>query len=687
MFPILSPRPAFAGAALALALASARVGHLPAAPVPASPLVDPEATAGARRASPAKPASAAASKPPADPPLPTTGTVILANWSGGKYTTDDLSSTLAWRRPPSASGQTVGGLLTGPRETLRKVVRDLVYEQAVLAKARAAGIDENTTEIAARLEDARANAVNRVIMERDVVPRILKTDQRAARDYYEQNKATLFTLPGRLLVRNLHFPTYREFVAGEGDTLTSIAKSIAGDESAKRGILRGDSLHYPRIPVTPGVPAVEPKVGEKLLVPLPAATAATARDSAEAARRELETGAAIEAVAARHPGVVTPLGGKPYPPEAVDMPRPEYTAAVKAMEAGTSVSPVLALPTGYSVLLAAVRTSTVTQTFEQVQDKANKAVAGDTDRRTKTNEQIRRELFEEMRARHNLTVDEAILKRKDHGGTDPLVGTTPIATAPGFVFTLDEYLAELRVTERSWSAMGFDERMDVVKSARPVTRFLFRKQAEQEGLGRLPAIQGELASKAVIEITAAYLRQRQVDIMKAADETAFREFHKTHVDRYTSPSRVTLREIAKRVNYNQPEETRNRDIEKAKAALVSLKATLKTKEDFERAARRESESIATRSRGGLVGTVDVGYRGDILKNQVVQLKPGEVGDPILIGSEILLLRVDSVEPPVVRPYEEIANRVKQDYFREVPMKTLDEFRDQTLAEAGYKLAI
>jgi parvulin-like peptidyl-prolyl isomerase len=159
------------------------------------------------------------------------------------------------------------------------------------------------------------------------------------------------------------------------------------------------------------------------------------------------------------------------------------------------------------------------------------------------------------------------------------------------------------------------------------------------------------------------------------------------LDRFTGVKRVTVREITKRVNLALPDDQRKQAIEDAKKELNTIRGKVRDLSDFEQLARRESAAISSRSRGGLLGTVSIEFRGELFKNQLLQLKPGEVSEPFLYGAEVVIVRLDEVIPAEVQSFEEALPRVRQQYRREVMPKLADEERDRVLQEAGFELKI
>ena len=146
-----------------------------------------------------------------------------------------------------------------------------------------------------------------------------------------------------------------------------------------------------------------------------------------------------------------------------------------------------------------------------------------------------------------------------------------------------------------------------------------------------------------------------------------------------------MREITKRVNQSQTPAERAKATEKAKEELTALRKNISTAEDFEQIARRESQSIATRSRGGLIGEVSPDFRGPTVRNVIEQLKPGEISEPFLYGTEVQMLKMDARTPAVPKPFEEVARQVRNDYNKSIPGQSEADKREAVLKEVGFTL--
>lgn len=610
--------------------------------------------------------------------------ITLATWDNGTFTSQDLSSTLALRRPASAGNFSAADLLAGQKERLANVVRDLVYELVLYRKATGEGAGAKAPEIATRLDYHRDLLLFQRMYERHAMPLLLTAERKDARAYYEENKERLYTVPGGLSIRAFKIPKHLPYETREGDTLTSIAANISGNPASASRILRGKDVPYFRASQSPGVPTVALKPGEQLLVPMDADGLTSAARVAREFREALTSGQSPDQLLNEYPQIEAALNNTPYTPDPEGM-LPEVVKFIYD-DNSTTVSEVFDTPWGYTVVQIADRQTTRVLSYEEAEERIYSAIGKDRARQLKHMDDVRRALYEKFAPKYGLKLHEETLKRKDYGGADPLTGSTPIISGDDFTFTLDQFLADMRPVDKTWASTSFEERVNDAKSSPEVLKFLFRKEAEATGVDRLPDFKREMESKAIIEVTRAYLEKQREQLTNPSDEE-LRQYYQKHIDKYTSEPRVTLREISKRVNLNAPDEVKERNIENKKKELAALKEKLKSQADFEQAARRESEAISTRSRGGLVGTVPAGFRGAAFANQIAQLQPGQISDPFLYGAEVMIIHLDSREPANVVPFEDAFPRVKRDYSIEVPGKAMDAQREKTLKEAGFQLKL
>jgi parvulin-like peptidyl-prolyl isomerase len=620
--------------------------------------------------------------------LRTTETVVIARWNGGELTNTQLSATLQMRRPRSAGDMPVAQIFSLQPQRQREIVKDMAYELILFDKAKAEGITEDTPAIAETLKNYRHQALARLYYQREVEPQLQQLDEKAARAYYEAHKE-LYVTPAQTMAIDLHLSTYRMYTAKAGDTLDKLAEETGATTGSATPILRGVPPFYPRMPISKAkaeVPVLPLKEGERLLLPLSAdEISSKSKLAQELHKRALagETAGDLLEKYSEH-GELAP-GPKMFPVE-TSLASPEIKAAV-ARARDTSVTDVVRTPYGFDILFLLDRSTTQTQPFEEVREKLVTELTSDTESVKQTVEKKRAEVMVRLAKQFGLQLNEDVLRRKDYAGADPLTANSAIATAENFTYTLEEFLHDLQPTGKSWQNMTAEERIDFARNSPAVASYLIERAAINAGLDKTPRFAEEMHSKAVLEVTSEYLREKLQKQVSTVTDADLRAYYNDHIDRYTSPSQVIVREITKRVNLTLPPDRKVAAIEEAKKALADVRSKIHSQADFEQFARRESEAIATRSRGGLLGRVSENFRGEMFRNQLQGLKPGEITEPFLYGNEVMIVRLDERTPPTVQSFEEAFRRIRDDYMREVPRKKTEQFRDRILEEAGLKLLI
>lgn len=615
-------------------------------------------------------------------------TLPVAQWDGGQLTNTEVSATLATRRPSNIR-------ITDPEQFAHmghpqqvETVKQLAYEQILLQEARAAGITEESPAVKQIVDAQEEQVLNRLYYTEKVMPEIQKLADQAALEYYEKNKETKFTRPGHDVIRILHVSTLEKATANEGETLEDVARRVNGSAEGAVRIQSATPPHYPRTPA----PGLEDKVlsspltaGEELLVPMNADKVSSATALAGNLRSQLLAGKSPDELAVTHE---TDFQVSATQPLKISEELPyfdELKAAAKALSKSTTISQVVKTPVGMDILVLQDSRSTETLPFEDVKNYIMQEVEQDETYRRETVEKVREQTLDYLWKTYNVKVNEEAISRPNHMGTDPLSSSTVIAEADGFQYTLSQYLQDLRLTGKDWGQLTRQERMDILRIAPGLNAYLAAKAARAAGLDQSEDYKQFVKSITDSEMVAQYLKTRsKLESNRVTDEQ-LRAYYTDNIDKYTSPAQVTLREITKRINLTLPPAQKQQDVEKAKKELEEIRSRIKSQEDFAQLARRESESISTRSRGGVIGTVPDNYRGETFKNVIRQLKPGEMSEPFLFGSEVLLLRMDDRIAPTVQPFETVRRQLMLDYARSVPKSQRDQERTRTLEKANFKL--
>lgn len=614
--------------------------------------------------------------------------VVLARWNGGELTNIEVSSTLAAARPPDL--RTVGpeqfSMLS--RKQQIETIKDLAWERVLLQQARDAGINETSPEVANTVAAQEESLLNRLYYQQEIMPRLDEMTVEAARSYYDDNKDRLFTKPALTVIRALHVSTYEMVTAEEGDTLSEIAEAVSGDAANAALIREATPPFYLRqapIELEDDVLSSPLKGGEVLFVPRNAEGISSATAFAKTLRDQIANGKSMDEIVAETKDSdfqVTATEPIRFLAEAGFW--DELTAAAANLKE-TSISQVIKTPAGLDIIALQDAMTTEVIAFADVQDQLIGQVTNDETQRRQTVEKTREETLTRLWKKYGVTVNEEAVGRPNYQTPDLLSTTTAIASAGEFKYTLSQFINDLRMTGKDWGQLTKEQRMDVVRVAPSLTNYLTSNEARALGLDKNPEFTRMIKSITESEIVSLYRKGIQKPEDKRVTDDELRAYYNDHLDNYTSPAQVTIRELSKRINMTLPPAAKAEAVEEARNSLTEIRSRIKNEEDFAQLARRESEAISTRSRGGLIGTVSEDFRGAAFKNQLRQVKEGEVSEPFLYGSEVMIIRLDNRLAPTVQPFEEVRRLVIQEYARTVPPAMKNEEREQALEKANFKI--
>lgn len=611
--------------------------------------------------------------------------IPVAKWNGGELTNHEVSATLAIRRPANIRITSPQHFASMGRSQQVETIKQLVYERVLHQKALEAGIDENHPEVAARIKAQEEDILNRLYFSEIITPEIDRLTEQVAQDYYQKNKHEMFTRPARDVARALHISTYEMVTVEEGDSLEALAEAITGDSSAAERILSGNEPYYLRQTPTElqdRVLSSPLRAGEVVFVPFGDDRIASATAHAENLRREILAGKTIDQLTTSADDYVVSA----TPPLQISADLPYYDELVKAAETlkETSVTEVVRTASGLNILVLQDRETTETVPYDNVREYILQQVQSDGTYQREAVEKARERTLDELWSKYNLQINTEALSRPNYLGSDPLSTSTIIVQTDGFEYNLAQYLSDLRLTGKDWSQLTRQERLDLLQMAPSIVSFLAVTESKAQGLDKTEDYQETMKGIAISEIVAQYQKTANQAANQVTTED-LRAYYNDNLDKYTSPAQVTIREITKRINLTLPPSQKAQAIEEATESLNEIRSRINTLDDFINLARRESESISTRSRGGLLGTVSDDFRGNAFKNQLKHLEPGQVSEPFMYGSEVMIVRMDSRIPPTVPPFENIRRQVTLDYSRTMPAVRREQERERTLKEAGFEL--
>jgi len=166
-------------------------------------------------------------------------------------------------------------------------------------------------------------------------------------------------------------------------------------------------------------------------------------------------------------------------------------------------------------------------------------------------------------------------------------------------------------------------------------------------------------------------------------ETEGRAYYESHMNEFTTPQSVTLREILVSVpSDNRGVNAAADDDAKAKAEELRTRV-VSGKESFDKLAAEVSQS-PSKANGGLIGPLSIADITPDLRKIVDSLKTGDVSQPIRTARGYQLLKLEAKTDAQIMPFDQaqaqISERVFTDKRKGEYLKYLEKLRAQAIIE-------
>jgi parvulin-like peptidyl-prolyl isomerase len=178
------------------------------------------------------------------------------------------------------------------------------------------------------------------------------------------------------------------------------------------------------------------------------------------------------------------------------------------------------------------------------------------------------------------------------------------------------------------------------------------------------------------------VQQNEVVNKVAMTEEEARSYYDSHLQEFTTPAAITLREILVAL----PADPRGINVaadEAAKSRADAIRARALAGESFEKLAAELSEA-ASRANAGLIGPINLDDLSADLRKIIDAMKVGEVAEPLRTARGYQILKLESSTPKRVTPFEQareqIASSVIDDKRRREFLKYLEKLRSQAIIE-------
>ena len=170
-------------------------------------------------------------------------------------------------------------------------------------------------------------------------------------------------------------------------------------------------------------------------------------------------------------------------------------------------------------------------------------------------------------------------------------------------------------------------------------------------------------------------------------EEEARQYYLTHKNEFVEPASVTLREILIDVPTTTSKGGQSTISvaaqDQAEEKANALRTRILAGEDFAKVAA-EASSSPSKANGGLIGPINLAEVSTALQDMINKMKPGDITPPIRTNRGVQILKLESVKPASIQPFESVrdlvADKVHDARQQTEVRKFMSKVRGQALIE-------
>lgn len=180
------------------------------------------------------------------------------------------------------------------------------------------------------------------------------------------------------------------------------------------------------------------------------------------------------------------------------------------------------------------------------------------------------------------------------------------------------------------------------------------------------------------QMLAGQVQQVQVLGRVTITDVEAREYYDSHIEEFTDPATVTLREII----VAAPEDpTANMLADRrAREQAEAVRQRVVDGEEFE-ALVAEVSVGQSKGNGGLIGPFQLNEVAESIREMIAGLEPGGVSEVRRTTQGYQILQIAELIDDVIRPFDEVRNEISERAFGERRAAAYREFLDELYAEA------
>lgn len=190
----------------------------------------------------------------------------------------------------------------------------------------------------------------------------------------------------------------------------------------------------------------------------------------------------------------------------------------------------------------------------------------------------------------------------------------------------------------------------------------------------------ELRATMEEQMLVGQVQQDQVLRRVSMTEIEALEYYETHLEEFTQPATVTLREILITVPAEAGTFNVARDGQaqaRAESALARVRAG---GEAFE-AVVDELSDAASRANGGLIGPIALADLATAVRTRIEELEVGEVGGIERTAAGYQILKLESSTAAAPAPFDEVREQIVDNVFNERRLQALDRYLSTLRSDA------
>jgi peptidyl-prolyl cis-trans isomerase SurA len=296
------------------------------------------------------------------------------------------------------------------------------------------------------------------------------------------------------------------------------------------------------------------------------------------------------------------------------------------------------------VLLAALAVPLRGQILERVLVKVNGDIFTQTELEERQTEVIRR----------RIGVD---LKPEVANNTEELKKAIDEVTPELLVSAVDEILM-LQMGKEKGYKLSDDQFKDWMEKMRKENNLeddqKFHAALKQEGM-----TVDDLRKNIEKSFMVNQVQRDEVGSKLSITEEEARQYYLAHREEFAEPASVTLREILIEV----PATTKGGKPvlsvgteDEIKEKAIAVRARILAGDDFGKVAAEVSAS-ASKANGGLIGPINLSEVSPELQQMIEKMKPGEVTPPIRTARGFQILKLETLKPAAIQPFESVRDLV------------------------------